>query len=319
VNEGRTLQFLFEDEQPQRLDKFLATGLPELSRSRIQNLIKDGLVTVGGALPRKAGQMLERGSTVQVHIPAAQPSQITPENIPLQVVFEDDDLMVVDKPAGMVVHPAAGHSAGTLVHAALAHAPQMEGIGGEQRPGVVHRLDKDTSGLILLAKNDRTHRWLQEQFRLRQIQKTYLALVDGRPPTPSGRVEAPIGRDPRQRKKMAVVSPEKGRSAVSEYRTLESFPEHTLLEVHPITGRTHQIRLHLAFIGCPVAGDTTYGRRHPSLPLERHFLHATRLKLSLRGEAADNSQAARTFEAPLPPELAGILETLRGGGVHITD
>jgi 23S rRNA pseudouridine1911/1915/1917 synthase len=206
----------------------------------------------------------------------------------------------------MVVHPALGHSHGTLVHAALAHAPEMEGIGGEQRPGVVHRLDKNTSGLILLAKNDAAHRWLQEQFSQRKIQKTYWALVDGRPPTPTGRIEAPIGRDPRNRQKMAVVSAAKGREAASEYKTLETFAAHTLLEVHPVTGRTHQIRLHLAFIGCPVAGDTVYGHRHPSIPLERHFLHAARLIVRLRGETT-----AHSFEAPLPPELTLVLKMLR--------
>jgi len=212
----------------------------------------------------------------------------------------------VNKPAGMVVHPAVGHRAGTLVHAALAHAPEMEGIGGEQRPGVVHRLDKNTSGLILLAKNDSMHRWLQDQFRLRKIQKVYLALVDGHPPTPSGRIEAPIGRSLKERKRMAVVTPEKGRSAVSEYHTLESFAAHTLLEVHPITGRTHQIRLHLAFLGCPVVGDTVYGRRHATLPLERHFLHALRITVRLPG-----AKHPSTFEAPLPPELTQILNQLR--------
>jgi 23S rRNA pseudouridine1911/1915/1917 synthase len=206
----------------------------------------------------------------------------------------------------MVVHPAAGHSRGTLVHAALAHAPSMAGIGGEGRPGVVHRLDRDTSGLILLAKNDLTHRWLQEQFRRRQVSKVYLALVDGRPPTPTGRIEAPIGRDASQRKQMAVVAPQKGRDAVSEYRTLESFARHTLLEVHPITGRTHQIRLHLAFLGCPVAGDTVYGLHKPTLPLKRHFLHAARLSICLPGESQP-----RTFEAPLPIELERVLEGLR--------
>jgi 23S rRNA pseudouridine1911/1915/1917 synthase len=206
----------------------------------------------------------------------------------------------------MVVHPAAGHATGTLVHAALAHAPEMEGVGGEVRPGVVHRLDKNTSGLILLAKNDLSHRWLQDQFRLRKTNKTYLALVDGRPPTPHGRIEAPIGRDPSQRKQMAIVSASKGRDAVSEYRTLESFDEHTLLEVHPITGRTHQIRLHAAFVGCPVVGDTVYGRRKPTLPLKRHFLHAARLEIRLR-----NEKKPHTFEAPLPDELERILEQLR--------
>lgn len=300
------LAFVFEAGPSQRLDKFLVDCLPELSRSRIQNLIKDGFVQVNGALPHKAGQVLEGPATVQVILPPPEPSDLIPEAIPLEIVFENDDLLVVNKPAGMVVHPAAGHQASTLVHAALAHAPEMEGIGGEQRPGVVHRLDKNTSGLILLAKNDQTHRWLQDQFRLRKIEKVYLALVDGRPPTPSGRIEAPIGRDPKARKKMAVVSLEKGRPAYSEYRTLETFAEHTLLEVHPITGRTHQIRLHLAFVGCPVAGDTIYGKRHSSIPLERHFLHAARLTVRLR-----DAKQPSTFEAPLPPELSNLLDQLR--------
>jgi 23S rRNA pseudouridine1911/1915/1917 synthase len=166
-------------------------------------------------------------------------------------------------------------------------------------------LDKDTSGLILLAKNDSAHRWLQNQFKARQVVKIYLALVDGAPPTPSGRIEAAIGRDPTQRKQMAVTSAEKGRAAVSEYCTLETFRHHTLLEVRPITGRTHQIRLHLAFIGCPVAGDTVYGRKQPTLPLSRHFLHAARLTLCLPGEATP-----RTFEAGLPEELNGLLRNL---------
>jgi 23S rRNA pseudouridine1911/1915/1917 synthase len=214
--------------------------------------------------------------------------------------------MVVNKPAGMVVHPAAGHISGTLVHAALAHAPEMVGIGGEKRPGVVHRLDKDTSGLILLAKNDLAHRFLQDQFRLRKTVKIYLALVDGKPPTPSGRIDAPVGRDTVHRKMMAVTGIKRGREAISEYRTLESFREHTLLEVHPLTGRTHQIRLHLKFLGCPVAGDTIYGHKHATIPLNRHFLHAARLTILLPNEVK-----TRTFEAPLPVELDGVLERLR--------
>jgi 23S rRNA pseudouridine1911/1915/1917 synthase len=303
----RLLDFHYHATTPQRLDKFLVVSLPEFSRSRLQALIKDGFVSVDGLPARKSGQMVEAGTNVQVRIPPPEPTELEPEAIPLSIVFEDGDLLVVDKPAGMVVHPAAGHSRGTLVHAALAHAPDMAGIGGEGRPGVVHRLDRDTSGLILLAKNDRTHRWLQEQFRTRQVSKVYLALVDGQPPTPAGRVEASIGRDTSQRKQMAVVAPHKGRDAASEYRTLESFPLHTLLEVHPITGRTHQIRLHLAFLGCPVAGDTVYGQRKPTIPLERHFLHAARLTVRLPGESQP-----RTFEAPLPPELNQVLESLRG-------
>ncbi len=298
--------FEFDQLQPQRLDKFLVTCLPDVSRSRIQALIKDGHIVIDGQLPRKSGQMLEKGARVEVVIPATEPTELVPESIPLQVIFEDDDLLVVNKPAGMVVHPAAGHSSGTLVHAALAHAPEMEGIGGEQRPGVVHRLDKDTSGLILLAKNDRTHRWLQDQFRLRKVEKTYIALVDGHLPTPVGRIEAPIGRDVKYRKKMAVVSPAKGRQAASEYKTIETFVKHTLVEVHPITGRTHQIRLHMAFLDCPVTGDVIYGHRKPTLPIKRHFLHAAQLKIQLRGE-----KIARTFSAPLPEELENILIKLR--------
>jgi 23S rRNA pseudouridine1911/1915/1917 synthase len=302
----RLVVLQFEDQQPQRLDKFLVASLPEFSRSRLQGLVKDGLVQVDGMPARKSGQLLEGQAQVQVHIPPTASARLEPEEIPLDILFENDDLLVINKPAGMVVHPAAGHSTGTLVHAALGHAPEMEGVGGEQRPGVVHRLDKDTSGLILLAKNDYAHRWLQEQFRSRQAKKTYLALVDGRPPTPTGRIDAPIGRDPRQRKQMAVVPPGKGRPAFSEYRTLETFDEHTLLEVNPETGRTHQIRLHLAFIGCPVAGDRVYGRRHASVALDRHFLHAARLTIRL-----PRQEIPHRFEAPLAPELLRTLEALR--------
>jgi len=215
----------------------------------------------------------------------------------------------VDKPAGMVVHPAAGHDSGTLVHAVLGYDPEIEGIGGEERPGVVHRLDKETSGLILLAKNDNAHHWLQDQFRLRQVEKTYLALVDGAPPTPSGRVEAAIGRDPSHRKQMAVLPPGKGRESVSEYKTREKFAHHTLLEFRPHTGRTHQIRLHCAFLGCPIVGDKVYGRKNPTVEIHRHFLHAAKLKIILPGE-----KQPRIFEAPLPGELERVLDELRNNG-----
>ena len=303
---GQLFTFHFEHPGQARLDRFLVECLPEYSRARLQGLIRDGLVEVDGAPARKSGQTLEQGARIEVHIPPVVPSGLVPEDILLDILFENEDLLVVNKPAGMVVHPAAGHASGTLVHAALGHEPRMEGIGGEQRPGVVHRLDKDTSGLIVLAKNDAALHWLQDQFRLRQVEKTYLALVDGRPPTPSGRVEAAIGRDAAHRKKMAIMPAGKGREAVSQYCTLESFGEHTLLEFHPLTGRTHQVRLHCAFLGCPITGDTIYGRRHPSLDIARHFLHAFRLKFVLPGE-----QQARSFEAPLPPDLQVALASLR--------
>lgn len=299
-------RFVVQGDAEQRLDKFLVSCLPNFSRSRLQTLILDGLVKVNDKVPGKAGFQVEPGDQVEIQIPAPEPSGLVAESIPLQIIFENEQLLVINKPAGMVVHPAVGHSSGTLVNAALAHAPEIEGIGGEVRPGVVHRLDKDTSGLIIMSKDDRTHRWLQDQFRLRKVKKVYLALVDGTPPTPLGRVEAPIGRDPSHRKKMAIVQQEKGREAISEYHTRESFDEFTLLEVHPLTGRTHQIRLHLALIGCPIVGDTIYGHKKSSLPLGRHFLHAAKLTITIPGE-----KIPRTFEAPLPEELEGILADLR--------
>ena len=298
--------FDFEKEKEERLDHFLVECLPEFSRSRLQGLIKDGFILVDGVPAKKTGQKIEPGSQVEVRIPPPVPSELVGEDIPLDIIFENDDLLVVNKPAGMVVHPSAGHDTGTLVHAVLGYDSEIEGIGGEERPGVVHRLDKETSGLILLAKNDRAHRWLQDQFRLRKVEKTYLALVDGAPPTPSGRVEASVGRDPRHRKKMAIMPPGKGREAVSEYVTLESFKEHTLLEFHPHTGRTHQIRLHCMFLGCPIVGDKVYGHRKQSIELDRHFLHAARLKIVLPGE-----KDVRSFEAPLPDDLKVVLDSLR--------
>jgi 23S rRNA pseudouridine1911/1915/1917 synthase len=303
------LNFRYDKETPERLDKYLVGLLQEFSRSRIQGLIEAGLVDVNGKPAKKAGQTLESGSNVTVRIPPPAPTGLVAEEIPLDVVFENDDLIVVNKPAGMVVHPAAGHSSGTLVNAVLGYDPDIEGIGGEERPGVVHRLDKETSGLILLAKNERAHRWLQDQFRLRKVEKTYLALVDGKPKTPTGRVEASIGRDPKQRRQMAVVSEKKGREAISEYKTLESFSKHTLLEFHPLTGRTHQIRLHCAFLGCPIVGDSVYGRRNTAVEIKRHFLHAAKLKITL-----PNEEQPRTFEAELPEELVKVLDIVRSRG-----
>jgi 23S rRNA pseudouridine1911/1915/1917 synthase len=298
--------FNFEKPDKQRLDVFLTASLTEFSRSRVQGLIKDGFVKVGLAITTKAGRMLEPGELIEIRIPPPIPSELIAEDIPLNIVFENKDLVIVDKPSGMVVHPSPGHDRGTLVHAALGHIPELEGIGGEERPGIVHRLDKDTSGLIVVAKNEKAHHWLQDQFKSRKVEKTYLALVDGKPPTAAGRVEAPIGRNTTHRKLMAVVPLDKGREAVSEYLTLESFPAHTLLEIHPLTGRTHQIRLHMAFLGCPVTADKVYGKNKPTVELERHFLHASKLKIILPGETKP-----RIFEAVLPQELQAVLDQLR--------
>ena len=299
-------EFICLPEEAGRLDKFLVLHFPDLTRSRIQGIIKDGFVRVDERLASKTGVTVESGQVVQVRMLPSMPTELVAEDIPLEIVFENSDLMVVNKPAGMVVHPAAGHPDGTLVNAALGHAPEMDGLSGEGRPGIVHRLDKDTSGLILIAKNDQAHNWLTNQFSSRQVKKLYIALVDGRPPTVKGRIEAPIGRDIQNRQRMAIVQLEKGREATSEYYTLETFPRHTLLEVHPETGRTHQIRVHLAFIGCPIAGDTVYGYHKPSIPLDRQFLHAARLTVTLPGE-----EKPRTFEAPLPLDLETVISRLR--------
>lgn len=302
----QVLVFQFEEAHSQRLDHFLVDHLPEHSRSYLQSLIGHGNVKVNGKIVYKSGMKLDGYHEIELHLPPPEPSHLIPEEIPLDIIYEDDNVILVNKPAGMVVHPSAGHKQGTLVHAVLAHNPKIEGVGGVQRPGLIHRLDKDTSGLIVLAKNDFAHRTIQKQFKDRTVEKRYLALVDGAPPTPEGRVEASIGRDPSHRQKMAIVSQDKGRMAVSEYQTLESFNEHTLLKVKILTGRTHQIRLHMAFIKCPVVGDTVYGHKRPTLPISRYFLHAQSLGFSLPGH-----QDIQVFTAPLPNELEEILETLR--------
>ena len=295
-------------QRGERLDKAFVEFMPDLSRAQIQRLIDGGQVLVNGQLPAKAGVRLEGGETAVVAVPAPEPSSVLAEAIPLQVVYEDADMLVLDKPAGLVVHPAAGHASGTLVNALLAHVKDFGGVGGSLRPGIVHRLDKDTSGLIVVAKHDAAQRALQAQFKLRKVEKQYVALVVGRPPTPSGRVEAAIGRDPRHRQRMAVVTNSGlgSRMAVSEYRTLEAMRGYTLVDVKPETGRTHQVRVHMAFLGCPLAGDLLYGVSGGRYKLARHFLHAAGLTLKIP------SGKTRTFVAALPAELEACLAALRG-------
>ena len=209
----------------------------------------------------------------------------------------------------MVVHPSAGHSEGTMVHAILAHCPDIQGVGGVKRPGVVHRLDRDTSGVIIMAKNDKTHRYLQGLFKTRAIKKTYLTLVDSIPATKTGRIEAAIGRDSGNRQKMAIVPEKKGKMAISEYKVLETFEEHALLQVKILTGRTHQIRLHMAFIECPVVGDQVYGHRNPTLPVGRQLLHAHKLEF-IPPEGSENM----VFTAPIPDDFKQALQTLNYQG-----
>ncbi len=307
--------FIVQAGQETRLDKFLVQSLPEHSRTRLQALIHEGAVSVDSQPVTKTGFVLEAGKRVSINVPDPEPVELQAEDIPLDIVYENDDLVIINKPAGMVVHPAPGHSSGTLVHAALGSFSDLQGIGGEIRPGIVHRLDKDTSGLIIIAKNDQSHRWLQDQFRLRKVEKVYIALVDGKPPTPYGRIEAAIARDPAHRKQMAVVSEGRGRPAVTEYKTLTQYPEHSLIEAHPFTGRTHQIRLHMAFLNCPIVGDLVYGHKKLSLEINRHFLHAARISIILPGDKEPS-----TFEAAMPPDLKAVLVYLsRQHGVPYED
>jgi 23S rRNA pseudouridine1911/1915/1917 synthase len=292
-----------------RLDRWLAASLSELSRARLQALIEAGEVRVDGA-PRKAAHRLRGGETVEVTVPPPASADLAPEPLGLAIVFEDEHLLVVDKPAGMVVHPGAGHAIGTLAAGALAHAPGIAGVGGPRRPGIVHRLDKDTSGLLVLAKTPAAYASLTAQLAARSAGRTYRAIVHGRLARDSGVVDAPIGRDPRHRQRMAITPLGRGKRAITRYRVLERFADFTDLELSLGTGRTHQIRVHLASLGHPVAGDTVYGRGRRALPepLEGHALHAAVL-----GVLHPVTQTRMEFTAPLPPRMERLLSRLRHG------
>lgn len=310
VGEGRAAPGIVRAD-PVRLDKFLIGRIPELSRSAAQRLIHEGQVTVGGELV-KASYKVRPGDQVVVLLPVEEFQPLLPEEISLDIVYEDQALIVVNKAAGMVVHPAPGHPGGTLVNALLAHCPELA-ASDDDRPGIVHRLDRDTSGLILAAKSEKVRRALQRQFKDRQVHKAYVALLEGHLQPAYGRIEAPVGRDPHHRQRMKVLAG--GREAITEYHVLEQFAhpvgpvsgEYTLIEAEPVTGRTHQIRVHLASIGHPVVGDAVYGRRKQRLPVSRQFLHARRLEFKhpLTGKRLD-------LEAPLPEDLSQVLALLRG-------
>lgn len=297
---------VFSQDFPERLDKFVSSELSFISRSQIKKLIDDGFVLINGEQPNKSGVKLEKQDQITVFLPDPEKLDLEPEAIPLDVVYEDERVIVINKSAGMVVHPSAGHFSGTLVHALLAHTQFIAGIGGKNRPGIVHRLDKNTSGLVIVAKDDFSHQWLQDQFKYRKVEKTYFALVDGHPPTNSGIIRAPLYRSRSDRKKMAIAPSGKGKSAETHFYIEKRFTNHSYLRIKIKTGRTHQIRVHLASLKIPVVGDLVYGFSTPSIQMNRHFLHAGKLKIKL-----PNEKSQREFAAPLPDDLQEILKNLK--------
>ena len=313
------MKFIVPDSgQGERLDRFLSLMAGELSRSRIKSLIDDGMAMVDGRTA-KASQRLKAGQSLTLTVPAVTPPDLTPDHsVNFEVLYQDPDLVVVNKPPGLVVHPAAGHYSGTLVHGLLAVCPDLAGVGGEARPGIVHRLDKDTSGVMVVAKNDRTHRALAQQFKSGGIGKVYAAICRGWPGTDLGEIDAPIGRHPVRRKEMSTRS-RSGRPALTRYRVLQRYSlGASLLDVKILTGRTHQIRVHLASIGFPILGDPVYGVGHLALKksaenlkglILRQMLHAKRL-----GFRHPGTDEALVFEAPIPPDMERLLAVLEESG-----
>jgi len=290
-------------ESAVRLDKYLAKECPELSRSRLQKLIEQGYILVNGC-GAKASQRLNRGDTIHVTLPPSRSAFLAAETIPVNIIYEDNDVVVVDKPAGLAVHPAPGHTSQTLVNALLAHCPDLREFGDTMRPGIVHRLDKDTSGLTIVAKHSSAQQHLINQFKARLVSKRYLVLVKGRLTPMRGVIEAPVGRDLSNRKRMAVAT--EGKEARTSYRVKEYLGDCTLLEIATETGRTHQIRVHLSAIGYPVIGDPVYGVQ--SAYLKRQFVHAHRLGFRLPA-----SGVYREFTCELPSDLKLALEAARAG------
>jgi 23S rRNA pseudouridine1911/1915/1917 synthase len=292
-----------------RLDRWLSQHLPELSRSRLQKLIEQGHVQLNEQVCREKKTTVKPGDRLQVAIPATQPLDLQPEAIALDILYEDDALIIINKPAGLVVHPAPGHETGTLVHALLSHCPNLAGIGGVQRPGIVHRLDKDTTGALVIAKSDCAHQHLQAQLKAKTARRDYWGIVWGAPKTTAGTINLPIGRHPVERKKMAVVPPDKGgrgRDAVTHWQVLERLGNCTLLEFRLETGRTHQIRVHSSQMGHPLVGDPVYSSGHSvGVNLPGQALHARKLTLEhpVSGEMIEAI-------APLPAEFTKLLAVL---------
>jgi len=290
---------------PKRIDVYLSELLKgRFSRQELKAVLQNGGILLNGksAKPRI---LVKEGDLIEGSLPAAQATTLFAEKLPLNVIFEDDDLLVIDKPAGMVVHPGAGNKKGTLVNALLGHGSALSSLGGHQRPGIVHRLDKETSGLLLVAKNNRAHRVLQSQFESRTLSKTYTALVKGKVEFEEGHVSEPIGRHGKIRQKMAVSHSETARDAETRYRVLKHFRTSTLLEVKTLTGRTHQIRVHMAHLGTPVAGDELYGTKRPG---ERLGLHASRIEF-----AHPTTGAIMSFKSELPNDFKAMIQKAENG------
>ena len=309
------------DEAGMRLDRLLGDLDAVVSRSAAQKLIDGDHVLVNGSLAAK-NHIVRSGERIEVFVPPAEPSDLTPEHIPLDIRYEDADLIILSKPAGLVVHPARGHYTGTLVHALLAHSEELGTLQGEDRPGIVHRLDKDTSGLMMVAKSDRAQAVLSEALKIRSVERRYAALVHGYITPDTGLIDAPLGRNPKDRMRMAVSDHESAKQSVTTFRVLERFMAgryddgYTLVECKLYTGRTHQIRVHMGYIHHPVVGDPLYGRNHPKadLGLDRQFLHAYRLSLAhpVTGEPLD-------FLDPLPADLADRLRRLEPDSMGRTE
>ena len=291
---------LVAEKQDARLDKYVCQECPELTRTQVQRLIGEGYITVNDRMT-KAGLKLNLGDKVNIIVPPAPPSHPSPEALPLNIIYEDNDLLVIDKPAGLTIHPAPGHPNHTLVNAILSYLPDLPDTGDSLRPGIVHRLDKDTSGVMVVAKNSTAQADLISQFKAHAVVKAYLVLVKEHLTPGNGIIEAPIGRDPRNRKRMAVVT--EGKEARTHYQVIKYLGDYTLLEVRLETGRTHQIRVHLSAIGYPVVGDTTYGVKSAQVP--RQFIHASRLGFKL-----PSTSEYKEFTSELPADLEQALKDI---------
>ena len=304
-----------EPQHGLRLDRALGELFTDYSRNFLANLVIEGHVRVDGRPATKPSQRVESGQRLEIEVPDATPAGISSQDLPLTVLYEDADVVVIDKPAGLVVHPAAGHADGTLVNALLFHVKDLSGVGGEIRPGIVHRLDKDTSGVMIIAKHDAAHRKLTADWNTERVRKEYVALVYGTPSNERGTIDAPVGRDPRDRKRMAVAAG--GRAAITDYEVAERLRYASLVRCRLRTGRTHQIRVHMKHLGHPIIGDPVYsGPQWRGIPdkrvqkllssLERQMLHAVKITF-----AHPTTGASMTFDAPLPRDFATVMEALR--------